>query len=216
MPRPLTIGLLALAGVGAILGAGVGGYAVNALTTPGVAEATPASGSDEDSGPTGVSAEPFGNAAGLSYTRLEGATFLVVADGTGVATLTAGGTRSEGDGVEIAFTGQYLADEGEYTVRSQDFFHYAHPGGAEPGGVTEDEVLRPEEETDLSVLTPDDPVQEFTVLLPDAPDQGALSYAPEEVVDQGLLYRTPLCYEVDGDFNPHREACEDIPEPAGW
>ncbi|QVQ51726.1 hypothetical protein J4H86_23625 [Spiractinospora alimapuensis] len=215
MPRPLTIGLLALAGVGAILGAGVGGYAVNALTTSGVAEAAPASGSEEDSAPS-VAVDPFGNAAGLSYTRLDGATFLVVVDGAGVAALTAGETRAEGDDVEIAFTSQYLPDEGEYTVRSQDFFHYAHPGGVDPVGVAEDSLLRPAEETDLAVLTPDDPVQEFTVVLPDAPTQGALSYAPEEVVDQGLLYRTPLCYEADGDFNPHREACEDVPDPGGW
>lgn len=216
MPRPLTIGLLALAGVVVASGAGAGGYAINALSSSPVAEATPASDSENGTEPAADFSEPFGNAAGLSYTRVDGETFLVVVDGAGLAALTADGSEVRDGGVEFAFTGQYLADDGEFAVRSQDFFHFAHPGGVDPAGVDDSAVVRPAEETDLAVLTPEEPVQEFTVVLPDAPEQGALSYAPEGAVDLGLMYRTPLCYEAGGDFSPHREDCEDVPDPAEW
>jgi hypothetical protein len=210
------LGLLCLAGVAA-----VGGYAANlALEGQGAAgEESVADGANGEANgdaaedpPEAPAAGPFGNPAGLSYTRLGGTDFLVVRDGAAVATLSPQSAQAGEGGVVMEFTAEYHPAYGEYTVRAEDFFHYAHPGGVVPEAGSEDLGIRPEAE-ELAVLTPEAPEQEFTVELPGAPYLGVVSYDAAEELDLGLSYRTPLCYQVDADFSPHREDCEAVPGP---
>lgn len=209
------VALLLAAGAAVVLVGGVGGYATRAATSttagPGDTDGEGA-GADAVGGETEPAAG-YGNGAELSYSRLDGASFLLVEDGDPVARLTPTSAEETSEGVAFGIAGEYLALDGELAVNSTDFFQYLTESEfAVPGLAVEEAAVYPAVAEDLAVLSPREPSQEFTFVLPDVPTTGSINYWPGDAVAD--FARLPICYEVGGEFTAEREACEEVPEPA--
>ncbi|GAA4907171.1 hypothetical protein GCM10023405_30840 [Streptomonospora salina] len=212
----------AAAGVAAAGLAAGGGYALRAATAGGVdplpaptASDPPAATPGEDG--AGASAEapaPLGNDAGLTYTRMDGASYLRVVDGQAVARITPTAAESDGDAVTVAFEGEYLADGGELVLEPGQFFHYPGGGAPQPDGIDRSTVFAAGD-APLATLAPGDAEQEFSATLEGAPDAGAISYFAETDQQEDPYYRLPVCYRVGGTFTAEREECEQVPRPDG-
>ncbi|MFY7069140.1 serine/threonine-protein kinase [Nocardiopsis changdeensis] len=126
-------------------------------------------------------------------------------DGFPVATVCWVSAEAAADGVEITARFTYHPHVGSYTVHAEDFMAVASldpatdPEGRDKvivhGGVNED-WSGPV--TPVATLSPDEPVQEATVLLPGAPERGGIAYRPSALFGAMVHDVSGHCYDVEG------------------